>query len=262
MSASPTSLHRVRRLRLGVNIDHVATIRNARGEGYPDPARAAEIAMAAGADGITAHLREDRRHISDADIETLVGLTRRRGKPLNFEMAVTEEMEAIALAHLPHAACLVPERREEVTTEGGLDVVGQHNRVAPCVATVKAAGVRVSLFIEADPAQIAAAAEVGAQVIELHAGAYCQAVRERRPEAARLLAALQDGARRAAALGLEVHVGHGIDYETVGAIAAIPEIAELNIGHFLIGEAIFTGLEPAIRRMRALMDAARDEAAA
>jgi pyridoxine 5-phosphate synthase len=249
-------------LRLGVNIDHVATIRNARGEGYPDPARAAEIAMAAGADGITAHLREDRRHISDADIETLVGLTRRRGKPLNFEMAVTEEMEAIALAHLPHAACLVPERREEVTTEGGLDVVGQHNRVAPCVATVKAAGVRVSLFIEADPAQIAAAAEVGAQVIELHAGAYCQAVRERRPEAARLLAALQDGARRAAALGLEVHVGHGIDYETVGAIAAIPEIAELNIGHFLIGEAIFTGLEPAIRRMRALMDAARDEAAA
>ena len=250
------------RLRLGVNIDHVATIRNARGEGYPDPARAAEIAMAAGADGITAHLREDRRHISDADIETLVGLTRRRGKPLNFEMAVTEEMEAIALAHLPHAACLVPERREEVTTEGGLDVVGQHNRVAPCVATVKAAGVRVSLFIEADPAQIAAAAEVGAQVIELHAGAYCQAVRERRPEAARLLAALQDGARRAAALGLEVHVGHGIDYETVGAIAAIPEIAELNIGHFLIGEAIFTGLEPAIRRMRALMDAARDDAAA
>ena len=253
---------RTGRLRFGVNIDHVATIRNARGEGYPDPARAAEIAMAAGADGITAHLREDRRHISDADIETLAGLTRRRGKPLNFEMAVTEEMEAIALAHLPHAACLVPERREEVTTEGGLDVVGQHNRVAPCVATLKAAGVRVSLFIEANTAQIAAAAAVGAQVVELHTGAYCLAVRERRPEAARLLAALQNGARQAAELGLEVHAGHGIDYETVGAIAAIAEVAELNIGHFLIGEAIFTGLEPAIRRMRALMDAARDEAAA
>jgi pyridoxine 5-phosphate synthase len=245
-----------------VNIDHVATIRNARGEGYPDPARAAEIAMAAGADGITAHLREDRRHISDTDIETLARLTRQRGKPLNFEMAVTEEMEAIALAHRPHAACLVPERREEVTTEGGLDVVGQHNRVAPCVATLKAAGVRVSLFIEADPAQIRAAADVGAQVVELHTGAYCLAVRERSPDASRLLAALRDSAREAAALGLEVHAGHGIDFETVGAIAAIPEIAELNIGHFLIGEAIFTGLEPAIRRMRALMDAARDEAAA
>jgi pyridoxine 5-phosphate synthase len=253
---------RTSRLRLGVNIDHVATIRNARGEGYPDPARAAEIAMAAGADGVTAHLREDRRHISDADIETLAGLTRRRGKPLNFEMAVTEEMEAIALAHRPHAACLVPERREEVTTEGGLDVVGQHNRVAPCVATLKAAGVRVSLCIEANTAQIAAAAAVGAQVVELHTGAYCLAVRERRPEAVRLLAALQDGARQAAQLGLEVHAGHGIDYETVGAVAAIPEVAELNIGHFLIGEAIFTGLEPAIRRMRALMDAARDEVAA
>jgi pyridoxine 5-phosphate synthase len=262
-ASHPTPLPaRGHRLRLGVNIDHVATIRNARGEGYPDPARAAEIAMAAGADGITAHLREDRRHISDADIETLASLTRRRGKPLNFEMAVTEEMEAIALSHLPYAAALVPERREEVTTEGGLDVFGQHNRVAPCVATLKAAGVRVSLFIEADPAQIAAAAQVGAQVIELHAGAYCLAVRERRPEAAALLEALRDGARQAVALGLEVHAGHGIDYETVGAIAAIPEIAELNIGHFLIGEAIFTGLEPAIRRMRALMDAARDEAAA
>jgi pyridoxine 5-phosphate synthase len=262
-ASNPTILPpRGRRLRLGVNIDHVATIRNARGEGYPDPARAAEIAMAAGADGITAHLREDRRHISDTDIETLAGLTRRRGKPLNFEMAVTEEMEAIALAHLPHAAALVPERREEVTTEGGLDVVGQHNRVAPCVATLKAAGIRVSLFIEADPAQIAAAADVGAQVVELHTGAYCLAVRERSPEAPRLLAALQDGARQAASLGLEVHAGHGIDYETVGAIAAISELAELNIGHFLIGEAIFTGLDPAIRRMRSLMDAARDEVAA
>jgi pyridoxine 5-phosphate synthase len=253
---------RTGRLRLGVNIDHVATIRNARGEGYPDPARAAEIAMAAGADGITAHLREDRRHISDADIETLAALTRRRGKPLNFEMAVTPEMEAIALAHLPHAAGLVPERREEVTTEGGLDVVAHHNRVAPCVAALKAAGVRVSLFVEPDPMQIAAAAEVGAQVVELHTGAYCLAVRERRPEAPRLLATLEAGARLAAAAGLEVHAGHGIDYETVGAIAAIPELAELNIGHFLIAEAIFTGLDPAIRRMRGLMDAARDEAAA
>jgi pyridoxine 5-phosphate synthase len=262
MSASPASISRTRRLRLGVNIDHVATIRNARGEGYPDPARAAEIAMAAGADGITAHLREDRRHISDADIDALANLTRRRGKPLNLEMAVTAEMEAIALAHRPHAACLVPERREEVTTEGGLDVAGQHNRVAPCVATLKAAGIRVSLFIEADRAQIAAAAAVGAQVVELHTGAYCLAVRERRPEATGLLEALQEGARRAAALGLEVHAGHGIDYETVGPVAAIAEIAELNIGHFLIGEAIFTGLDPAIRRMRALMDAAREEAAA
>ena len=263
MSREPTSAFtRPTRLRLGVNIDHVATIRNARGEGYPDPARAAEVAMAAGADGVTAHLREDRRHISDADIEALAALTRKRGKPLNFEMAVTEEMEAIALAHRPHAACLVPERREEVTTEGGLDVAGQHNRVAPAVARLKEAGIRVSLFIEADPRQIAAAASVGAQVIELHVGAYCQAVRERRPQAAALLQALRDGARQAAALGLEVHAGHGMDYETVGAIAAIPELAELNIGHFLIGEAIFTGLDPAIRRMRALMDAARDEAAA
>jgi pyridoxine 5-phosphate synthase len=245
------------RLRLGVNIDHVATIRNARGEGYPDPARAAEVAMLAGADGITAHLREDRRHISDADIEALASLTRKRGKPLNFEMAVTEEMEAIALKHRPHAACLVPERREEVTTEGGLDVAGQHNRVAPVVAALKDAGVRVSLFIEANPTQIAAAASVGAQVVELHTGAYCLAVREGRAEAAQLLHNLRAAATQAAALGLEVHAGHGIDYETVGPIAAIPEIAELNIGHFLIGEAIFTGLDPAIRRMRALMDAAR-----
>jgi len=249
-----------RRLRLGVNIDHVATIRNARGEGYPDPARAAEIAMAAGADGITAHLREDRRHISDADIETLARLSRQRGKPLNLEMAVTEEMQAVALAHRPHAACLVPERREEVTTEGGLDVVGQHNRVAPVVARLKEAGVRISLFIEPDPAQIRAAADVGAQVVELHTGAYCLAVREHRPDAGALLKALQDGAALAASLGLEVHAGHGIDYETVGAIAAIPELAELNIGHFLIGEAVFVGLAQAIRLMRAAMDAGRAEA--
>ena len=250
------------RLRLGVNIDHVATIRNARGETYPDPARAAEVAIAAGADGITAHLREDRRHIADSDIDALAALTKRRGRPLNFEMAVTDEMLAIALRHKPRAACLVPERREEVTTEGGLDVAGQHNRIAPIVASLKAAGIRVSLFIEPDPLQIAAAHDVGAQVVELHTGAYCLAVRERPADAGRLLNALRDGAARATALGLEVHAGHGMDYETVNAVAAIPELAELNIGHFLIGEAIFIGLDPAIRRMRVLMDAARDEAAA
>jgi len=254
------------RLRLGVNIDHVATIRNARGEAYPDPARAAEVAMQAGADGITAHLREDRRHISDADIDALAALTRRRGRPLNLEMAVTEEMQAIAIAHRPHAACLVPERREEVTTEGGLDVAAQHNRVAPVVSALKDAGIRVSLFIEPKERQIIAARDVGAQVVELHTGAYCLAVRERSPVAGERLAALGAAAARASALGLEVHAGHGIDFETVGAIAAIAEVAELNIGHFLIGEAIFTGLDPAIRRMRALMDAARpvrrDEAAA
>ena len=244
-------------MRLGVNIDHVATIRNARGEAYPDPARAAEVAMMAGADGITAHLREDRRHISDADIDALAALTRQRGRPLNLEMAVTPEMEAIALAHRPHAACLVPERRDEVTTEGGLDVAGRHNRVKPVVAGLKAAGIRVSLFVEPNPTQIQAAHEVGAQVVELHAGAYCLAVRERRPEAGALFRALRDGAAMAAGLGLEVHAGHGIDYETVTAVAAIPELAELNIGHFLIGEAIFTGLDAAIRRMRLLMEAAR-----
>ncbi len=249
------------RLRLGVNIDHVATIRNARGGSAPDPARAAEIAIAAGADGITAHLREDRRHISDADIEALAALCRRRGRPLNFEMAVTEEMQAIALRHRPHAACLVPERREEVTTEGGLDVVRGHNAIAPAVARLREAGIRVSLFIDADPAQIAASAEVGAEVIELHVGAYCDAVRERREaEVAVLLQKLADAAAQADALGLEVHAGHGIDYETVGAIAAIPQFMELNIGHFLIGEAIFTGLDAAIRRMLVLMAAARPQA--
>jgi pyridoxine 5-phosphate synthase len=250
------------RLRLGVNIDHVATIRNARGESYPDPTRAAEVAIAAGADGITAHLREDRRHISDSDIDALAALTKRRGRPLNFEMAATDEMLAIALRHRPPAACFVPERREEVTTEGGLNVAGEHNRVARVVARLSDAGIRVSLFIEAEERQIAAAASVGAQVVELHTGAYCMAVRERRPEAEPLYRRLREGAAQAAALGLEVHAGHGIDYETVSAIAAIPEIAELNIGHFLIGEAIFTGLDAAIRRMRGLMDAARDEAAA
>lgn len=250
------------KLRLGVNIDHVATVRNARGEGYPDPVRAAEMALAAGADGVTAHLREDRRHISDADIDALAVITKRRGRPLNFEMAVTPEMEAIALAHLPHAACLVPERREEVTTEGGLDVVKGHNSIAPVVKTLAAAGIRVSCFIDADLAQVAASHAVGAQVVELHVGAYCQAVRERAPEAETLLAKIRDAAREAQRLGLEVHAGHGIDYETVKAIAAIPELTELNIGHFLIGEAIFIGLGPAIQRMRALMDEARATRAA
>jgi len=245
------------KLRLGVNIDHVATVRNARGEGYPDPVRAAEMALAAGADGITAHLREDRRHISDADIDALALITKRRGRPLNLEMAVTDEMEAIALAHRPRAACLVPERREEVTTEGGLDVARGHNAIAPVVRRLVAAGIRVSCFIDADLAQVAAAKSVGAQVVELHTGAYCDAVRERRPEAERLLENLTTAAREADRLGLEVHAGHGIDYETVKPIAAIPEVVELNIGHFLIGEAIFIGLGPAIQRMRALMDEAR-----
>lgn len=245
-------------LRLGVNIDHVATIRNARGEAYPEPMRAADLALAAGADGITAHLREDRRHISDADIAALSELCLRRGKPLNLEMAVTDEMVAIALHHRPAAACLVPERREEVTTEGGLDVMGGHNRIAPAVAALRSAGSRVSLFIEADLAQIAAAADLGAQVVELHTGAYCDAARSGDTErAAAILNRLRTGAQAALALGLEVHAGHGIDFATVRAIAAIPEVAELNIGHFLIGEAIFTGLGPAITRMRALMDAAR-----
>ena len=245
------------RLRLGVNIDHVATIRNARGENYPDPVRAAEMALLAGADGITAHLREDRRHISDADIDALAAILRKRGRPLNREMAVTQEMEQIALAHRPHAACLVPERREEVTTEGGLDVAGGHNRIAPVVGRLRGAGVRVSCFIDPDPAQAAAAQAAGAHVVELHTGAFCEAVRHRSAEAPALLEKVRHTAREAVALGLEVHAGHGIDYETVGAIAAVPQVVELNVGHFLIGEAIFIGLNSAIQRMRALMDEAR-----
>jgi pyridoxine 5-phosphate synthase len=246
------------RLRLGVNIDHVATVRNARGGQYPDPVRAAKEALAAGADGITAHLREDRRHISDADIASLSGLLRDQSRPLNLEMAVTQEMLGIALHHRPHAVCLVPEKREERTTEGGLDVVGGHNWITPFVGRLNEAGARVSLFIGADPDQIDAAHRTGAAVVELHTGAYCDAVREgREEEADSELVALKAGAAHAAVLGLEVHAGHGIDYETVQAIAAIPEVAELNIGHFLIGEAIFVGLGPAIARMRALMDDAR-----
>jgi pyridoxine 5-phosphate synthase len=252
----------VSRLRLGVNIDHVATVRNARGGTTPDPMRAAEIALAAGADGVTAHLREDRRHISDADMDALAAITRRRGLPLNFEMAVTTEMEAIALSHRPHACCLVAERREELTTEGGLDVAKGRNTIAPVIGRLVQAGIRVSCFIDPDPAQVAAAWAAGAQVVELHVGPYCDAVRERAPDAEARLAALKAAATQAARLGLEVHAGHGIDYESVKAIAAIPELAELNIGHFLVGEAIFVGLAAAIQRMRALMDAARAEQAA
>ena len=246
-------------LRLGVNVDHVATVRNARGGAVPDPVRAALLAIEAGADGVTAHLREDRRHIRDEDMRRLKASI---SKPLNFEMAATEPMLDIALAIRPHACCLVPERRTERTTEGGLDVVGGHDHLKPFVSELSRAGIRVSLFIEPDPAQIAAAHSTGAQVVELHTGAYCLAVREGRPEAGRLLQTLRDGAAQAAALGLEVHAGHGIDFETVKPLAAIPEIMELNIGHFLIGEAIFIGLGPAIQRMRALMDEARATRAA
>jgi pyridoxine 5-phosphate synthase len=248
----------VSRIRLGVNIDHVATIRNARGGLHPDPVRAAQAAIEVGADGITAHLREDRRHISDDDIDRIAELCRDVGRPLNFEMAVTDEMLSIALAHKPHAACLVPERREERTTEGGLDVAGQHNSVAHAVRQLRGAGVRVSLFIEASPLQVEAAQTIGAQVVELHTGAYCEAIAHQDAELAeRHLTALTTAAADAAARGLEVHAGHGLDYDSVSPVAAIPQIAELNIGHFLIGEAIFTGLAPAIARMRALMDEAR-----
>jgi pyridoxine 5-phosphate synthase len=246
------------RVRLGVNIDHVATIRNARGVAYPDPVRAALTALEAGADGITAHLREDRRHISDDDIDRLAKILRERGRPLNLEMAVTSEMQEIALRHRPPAICLVPERREERTTEGGLDVAGGHNWIAPFVTRLRDAGSRVSLFIGADALQIEAASRTGAEVVELHTGAFCDAVREgRASDAETILQALRAGARQAVALGLEVHAGHGIDYETVAPVAAIPEVAELNIGHFLIGEAIFIGLEESVRRMRDLMDQAR-----
>ena len=245
-------------LRLGVNIDHVATVRNARGGLNPDPLRAARLAIDGGADGITAHLREDRRHISDADIEALSALCRELGRPLNFEMAVTDEMRDIALRYSPHAACLVPEKREERTTEGGLNVVRGHNTISPVVKTLREAGIRVSLFIEADPDQIATAAAMGAQVVELHTGAFCDALREGRADQAdALLKTLRDGAALAADLGLEVHAGHGIDYETVTALAAIPQVVELNIGHFLIGEAIFVGLGEAMAKMRSLMQAAR-----
>ena len=244
-----------RELRLGVNIDHVATVRNARGSAYPDPLRAARIAEEAGADGITAHLREDRRHISDADID---GLMEVLTVPLNFEMAATEEMQAIALRHTPHAVCIVPEKREEKTTEGGLEVAKDENRLAHFIAPLRDAGCRVSIFIAADQRQVEAANRIGAQVIELHTGAYCDFHAEGRfDERDEELKRLQDMAAFAHACGLEVHAGHGLTFETVGPVAAIPEVRELNIGHFIIGEAIFRGLEPAIREMRAIMDAAR-----
>ncbi len=248
-------------LRLGVNIDHVATIRNARGGVHPDPVRAARLAAEAGADGITAHLREDRRHISDRDIERLV---KEVDKPLNFEMAATDEMLAIALRHRPHAACIVPERREERTTEGGLDAAGGHNQLQSYVARLRDAGIRVSLFIEADPRQLEAAVRLGAPVVELHTGAYCDAfIEDPEGEACeRHLARIVTAAEMAAQLGLECHAGHGLTFESVVPVAAIPSLVELNIGHFLVGEAIFGGLESAIRRMRALMDKARAEAVA
>ena len=240
-----------RPVRLGINIDHVATLRNARGGRHPDPLRAAEIAIAAGADGITAHLREDRRHIRDEDVARLMA---RIDKPLNLEMAATEEMTAIALRTRPHAACLVPERREERTTEGGLDVVAGHNQIAPVVSALKRAGIRVSLFIAADPAQIEAAADIGAPVIEIHTGAWCEAVAAGDNQAAAAeLARIAAGATAAARLGLEVHAGHGLDFVTAEAICALPEIVELNIGHFLIGEAIFAGLAPVVQQMRDAM---------
>ena len=239
------------RLRLGVNVDHVATIRNARGGRHPDPVRAAKLAIAAGCDGITAHLREDRRHISDDDIDRLMAALR---VPLNLEMAATDEMLAIALRHKPHAACIVPEKRAERTTEGGLDVRGGHNHLARYVRDLNAAGIRVSLFIEPDPPQLDAAKSIGAPVVELHTGAYCEATGAARVEQ---LARLDRAAAHAARLGLECHAGHGLGFDTVGPVAAIAAIVELNIGHFLIGEAIFGGIEGAVRRMRALMDEAR-----
>ncbi|HSQ96104.1 MAG TPA: pyridoxine 5'-phosphate synthase [Croceibacterium sp.] len=239
------------RLRLGVNIDHVATIRNARGGDHPDPVRAAEIVARCGGDGITAHLREDRRHIRDDDLRRIQDAT---DLPLNLEMAATEEMLAIALAHRPHAACIVPEKREEVTTEGGLDAAGQHNRLQPIVSRLTDAGIRVSLFIEASERQLEAALQLGAPVVEFHTGEYAHAEGDRVPVELRRIA---DMAALAAKNGIEPHAGHGLTYANVQPIAAIPQLAELNIGHYLIGEAIFVGLEPAVVRMRELMDAAR-----
>lgn len=243
------------KLRLGVNIDHVATVRNARGGDVPDPVRAAIMAQEAGADGITAHLREDRRHILDEDMAALKDAI---SIPLNFEMAATDEMQAIALATNPHAVCLVPERREERTTEGGLEVAGDDNRLASYIAPFKTAGIRVSLFVGADERQVRASARIGADIIELHAGSYCDAHAEGRFEDRDAeFVKLRDMATLAHSLGLEVHAGHGFTFDSVKPVAALPEIVELNIGHFLIGEAIFTGLAPAIKEMRRLMDEAR-----
>jgi pyridoxine 5-phosphate synthase len=242
-------------LRLGVNIDHVATIRNARGGRHPDPVRAALVAIEAGADGITAHLREDRRHISDDDIARLkAGIV----KPLNLEMAATDEMIGIAVRTRPHAACLVPERRAERTTEGGLDAAGQRVELGPRIAALRAAGIRVSLFIAADPKQIETAVSLGAPVIEIHTGAWCHALTDGDKSAAEAeWQRIRTGAKRALGLGLEVHAGHGLDYASAEAISSLPEIAELNIGHFLIGEAVFTGLSHTVKEMRAAMERGR-----
>lgn len=241
--------------RLGVNIDHVATVRNARGGAAPDPVRAAHLAVAAGADGITAHLREDRRHIRDADI---VRLKRELTVPLNFEAGATREMVGIALGVQPHAICLVPERREERTTEGGLDIIGRKHELRPMIAELSAAGIRVSLFVEADPAVMHMAAELGAPVVELHTGAYCERHDEGAADAAAgELRRLQLAATLGSSLGLEIHAGHGLNFDSVVALARFPEIAEFNIGHFLVGEAIFTGLEAAVKRMRSVIATAR-----
>lgn len=249
----------IKPLRLGVNIDHVATLRNARGGRHPDPVRAALVAIEAGADGITAHLREDRRHIRDEDMARLkAGISR----PLNFEMAATDEMLGIALKTAPHAVCLVPERRQEVTTEGGLDVAGQHNHLAPFIAKLTGAGIRVSLFITADPRQIDAAARIRAPVIEIHVGAWCEAVVDGHDDIAdREWQRIVSGAKQAAEAGLEVHAGHGLDFATAETIAALPQIVELNIGHYMMGEALFLGLGETIRTMRAAMDRGRARAA-
>ncbi len=242
-------------LRLGVNIDHVATVRNARGGATPDPVRAAMMAEVAGADGITAHLREDRRHITDSDIERL---SRELKIPLNLEMAATDEMLAIALRAKPHAACIVPEKREERTTEGGIDAAGQHNRLAPLVRQLGGANIRVSMFIEPDRTQLDASKALGAPVVELHTGAYAEAgFRGDKKEEARLLEKVREAAVYGASIGLEIHAGHGLTFDNVKPVAAIPEIRELNIGHFLIGEAIFIGLDASIKKMRRLMDEAR-----
>ncbi|HEX7799857.1 MAG TPA: pyridoxine 5'-phosphate synthase [Asticcacaulis sp.] len=246
------------RIRLGLNVDHVATVRNARGGHAPDPERAARLALQAGVDGITAHLREDRRHILDRDVAALKAVCDAFGKPLNFEMAVTDEMVGVALDLKPHAACLVPERRQERTTEGGLDVAGRIETVGAAVAAFNAAGIRASLFIAADPAQVEAAAKIRAPVVEFHTGALCDAWRDQEDYLFESeLNRLQAAAKLADEFGIEVHAGHGIDYDTVPFIAKLPQARELNIGHFLIGEAIFVGLEAAIQRMRDLMDAAR-----
>jgi pyridoxine 5-phosphate synthase len=242
------------RLRLGVNIDHIATVRNARGGALPDPVRGALLAIEAGADGITAHLREDRRHIRDEDIRRLMASI---SKPLNFEMAATEEMVGIALATRPHAACLVPEKRSERTTEGGLDVIGGHDHIRDATARLTSAGIRVSLFIEPSVAALEAAKSIGAPVIELHTGAWCEAVTEGSGTATREFGRIQLAAARAAELGIECHAGHGLDYETSRIIAALPQVVELNIGHFLMGEALFVGLPKAIAVMRAAMDDGR-----